>query len=57
MDITRREDAFDLSGPFLPPQEPMPQRPVSTGNTLRKKAFLPPAPRPGTSLLGGGGAY
>ncbi|CAB4028331.1 Lipoxygenase-likey domain-containing 1 [Paramuricea clavata] len=30
VDITRREDAFDLSGPFLPPQEPTPQRPGPT---------------------------
>ena len=49
MDITRREDAFDLSGPFLPPQEPMPQRPVSS------KYWKYPAQKSiPTSLLGEG---
>ncbi|XP_028395068.1 uncharacterized protein LOC114519182 [Dendronephthya gigantea] len=30
VDIKRREDAFDLTGPYLPPQEPMPHRPGPT---------------------------
>lgn len=43
MDIKRREDAFDLSGPHLPPQEPMPQRAVSCINAFmqQKRAISP----------------
>jgi hypothetical protein len=56
VDITRREDAFDLSGPFLPPQEPMPQRPVST-KYWKYSSPLWHDKVPGYWGGGGGGAY
>ena len=40
VDIKRREDAFDLSGPYLPKEEPMPHKPVSTLTDLVTNILL-----------------